>query len=168
MIVKDNFVEIPRVGYFEEEFEYLAVLENNNEWMLITPNEINTMKPVIDEVKGNVVTFGLGLGYFAYMTSIKDDVNSVTIVERDDNVIKLFEEHILPSFSNKNKIKIVKSDAFEFAKDMEGYDYAFVDLWHDVSDGVDLYLKMRSMEKENIKYRYWIEDSLLSWFRWNK
>ena len=168
LIVKDNFVEIPRVGYFEEEFEYLAVLENNNEWMLITPNEINTMKPVIDEVKGNVVTFGLGLGYFAYMTSIKDDVNSVTIVERDDNVIKLFEEHILPSFSNKNKIKIVKSDAFEFAKDMEGYDYAFVDLWHDVSDGVDLYLKMRSMEKENIKYRYWIEESLLSWIRWNK
>ena len=168
LIVKDNFVEIPRVGYFEEEFEYLAVLENNNEWMLITPNEINTMQSVIDEVKGDVVAFGLGLGYFAYMASIKDDVNSVTIVERDENVIKLFEENILPCFSNKEKIKIVRSDAFEFAKDMEGYDYAFVDLWHDVSDGVDLYLKMRSMEKEKIKYRYWIEESLLSWIRWNK
>ena len=152
----------------ENNIQYLAVLENNNEWMLITPNEINTMQPIIDEVKGNVVAFGLGLGYFAYMAGIKDDVNSVTIVERDENVIKLFEENILSKFSCKNKIKIIKCDAFEFAKDMNGYDYAFVDLWHDVSDGVDLYLKMRSMEKENIKYRYWIEDSLLSWIRWNQ
>ena len=168
LIVKDNFVEIPRVGYFEEEFEYLAVLENNNEWMLITPNEINTMKDVIEEVSGDIVTFGLGLGYFAYMTSLKDCVSSITIVEKDESVIELFKKYILPQFEFKEKIKIVKSDAFEFANSMEGYEYAFVDLWHDVSDGVELYLKMKSLEKEKIKYRYWIEESLLSWIRWNK
>ena len=168
LIVKPNFVEIPRVGYFEEEFSYLAVLENGNEWMLITPNEINTMKPVIDEISGDVVTFGLGLGYFAYMASIKENVKSVTIVERDENVISLFQKFILPKFEHKDKIKIVKCDAFEFAKTMNGYDYAFVDLWHDVSDGVDLYLKMKKLEKKDIKYRYWIESSLLSWIRWNK
>ena len=98
LIVKSNFIEIPRIGYFEEEFEYLAVLENGNEWMLITPNEINTMKGIINEVKGNVVTFGLGLGYFAYMASIKEEVNSVTVVERDQSVIKLFKDFILPQF----------------------------------------------------------------------
>lgn len=168
LIVKDNFIEIPRVGYFEEEFEYLAVLENNNEWMLITPNEINTMQHVIDEVSGSVVTFGLGLGYFAYMASIKDNVSNVAIVERDENVIKLFNEYILPQFNFRDKIKVIKSDAFEFAKNMNGYNYAFVDLWHDVSDGVELYLKMKSLEKDNIKYFYWIEESLKSWIRWNK
>ena len=168
LIVKSNFVEIPRIGYFEEEFEYLAVLENDNEWMLITPNEINTMQPIVDEVCGKVVTFGLGLGYFAYMASIKEDVESVTIIEKDEDVIKLFETYILPQFDYKEKIRIVKSDAFNFAANMEGYDYAFVDLWHDVGDGVELYLKMKSLEKDNIKYRYWIEESLKSWLRWNK
>ena len=168
IIVKSNFVEIPRIGYFDEEFEYLAVLENGNEWMLITPNEINTMQPIIDEVSGDVVTFGLGLGYFAYMASIKEEVESVTIIERDNDVIKLFENYILPKFSNKEKIKIINSDAFKFASNMEGYDYAFVDLWHDVSDGVELYLKMKCLEKEGINYRYWIEDSIKSWIKWNK
>lgn len=168
LIVKSNFVEIPRVGYFEKEFEYLTVLENNNEWMLITPNEINTMQPVIDNVSGNIVAFGLGLGYFAYMSSIKDSVKSVTIVERDRDVIKMFEEFILPQFEFKDKINIVNSDAFEFAKSMTGYDCAFVDLWHDVSDGVEIYLKMKDLEKNNIKYYYWIEESLKSWIRWNK
>lgn len=46
----------------------------------------------------------------------------------------------------------------------EGYDYAFVDLWHDISDGVSLYLRMKKLEKKspNTKYLYWIEDSILS------
>ena len=160
--------EIPSVGYFEEEFEYLAVLENGNEWMLITPNEINTMQPVINDVYGNVVTFGLGLGYFAYMASEKRDVNSVTIVERDKHVIELFTSYILPQFENKDKIKIVCEDAFDFASTMEGYDCAFVDLWHDVSDGVGLYLRMKQLEKRGVKYYYWIEKSILSYLKWNR
>ena len=90
--------------------------------MLITPNEINTMQPVIDNVSGNVVTFGLGLGYFAYMCSIKNNVNGITIVEKDKNVIELFEKYILPQFEYKDKIKIVNSDAFDFASNMSGFD----------------------------------------------
>jgi len=166
LTIKDNLVEIPNVGYFNKEFEYLAVLENGNEWMLITPNEINTMQPVIDAVSGEVVAFGLGLGYFAYMVSEKDNVNSITVVEKDKNVIELFEKYILPQFKNKDKVKIINSDAFEFASNMSGFDYAFVDLWHDVSDGESLYLKMKSMEKKEIKYYYWIEKSILSHIKW--
>lgn len=162
----DGEIEIPQIGYFEEEFEYLAVLENGKEWMLITPNEINTMKQVVDSVSGNVVTFGLGLGYFAYMASEKENVSSVTVVERDRNVIELFTSYILPQFKYKDKIKIVNEDAFDFASTMEGYNYAFVDLWHDVGDGVNLYLRMKQLEKEKTKYYYWIEKSILSYLKW--
>lgn len=167
LIIENEHKEIPSVGYFDEEFEYLAVLENGNEWMLITPNEINTMQPIIDDVSGEVVTFGLGLGYFAYMASLKENVNSVTVVERDKNVIELFNSYILPQFKYKDKIKIICEDAFDFASTMEGYDCAFVDLWHDVSDGVRLYLRMKQLEKKNIKYYYWIEKSILSYLKWN-
>lgn len=166
-LIINGDIEIPCVGYFKEEFKYLAVLENNNEWMMITPNEINTMQGIIDSVSGNVVTLGLGLGYFAYMASLKDDVKSITVVERDKNVIELFSKVILPKFEHKDKIKIVNEDAFEFAKRDNNFDYAFVDLWHDVSDGVNLYLKMKKLEKNNTKYFYWIEKSIISKLKWD-
>lgn len=159
---------IPKIGFFQCEFSYPAVLENNREWMLITPNEIETMKEAINMAKGDVLTYGLGLGYFAYMVSIKENVASVTIVERDKEVIELFKNHILPQYKQSNKIKIIQDDAFNFAeKHMEkgNYDFVFTDLWHDPSDGIDMYLKMKKYEKfsPESKYMYWIEKTILAY-----
>ena len=150
----------PCIGYFKEEYKYPAVLENNREWMLITPNEIETMEKSINEATGNVLTYGLGLGYYAYMVSMKEDVKTVTIVEKDKEIIELFNKYILPQFRFKDKIRIINMDAFEYFKKNIYYDFVFVDIWHDRSDGIDLYLKFKSLEKKNIKYSYWIEDTI--------
>ena len=156
---------LPKIGYFERGFRYPAVLEDGREWMTLMPNEIITTKPHIEKAYGKVLTFGLGLGYFAFHASLKPNVSAVTVVERDENVIKLFEDNILPQFPYKNKINIVCSDAFEFAKSnfkSGKYDFVFTDIWHDASDGVELYLKMKGYEKLSPKteYGYWIEDTL--------
>ncbi len=154
------------LGFFKEEFEYLRVLENGVEWMSVTPNEINTMKKPIQNAFGRVVTFGLGLGYFAYHTSRKENVKEVIIVEQDKNVINLFKENILNKFEYKNKIKIVEMDAFDYFKNYQDYDYLFIDLYHDVSDGIEVYLKFKKLEKDkNVKIDYWIEKSILSYLR---
>lgn len=87
---------IPSIGYFDKEYCFPCVLENNREWMLITPNEIETMKKAINEAYGKVLTYGLGLGYFQYMISLKENVDSITIVDIDEDVINLFEKYILP------------------------------------------------------------------------
>lgn len=150
----------PCIGYFKEEYKYPAVLENNREWMLITPNEIETMEKPINEATGNVLTYGLGLGYYAYMLSMKEDVKTVTIVEKDKEIIELFNKYILPQFRFKDKIRIINMDAFEYFKKNIYYDFVFVDIWHDPSDGIDLYLKFKNLEKKNIKYSYWIEDTI--------
>lgn len=150
----------PCIGYFKEEYKYPAVLENNREWMLITPNEIETMEKPINEATCNVLTYGLGLGYYAYMVSMKEDVKTVTIVEKDKEIIELFNKYILPQFRFKDKIRIINMDAFEYFKKNIYYDFVFVDIWHDPSDGIDLYLKFKSLEKKNIKYSYWIEDTI--------
>ena len=170
--VMENYRAIPKIGFFSEEFSFPTVFEDGVEWMAIKPNEIETMKPHIEKMSGDVCVFGLGIGYFAYMVSEKDNVNSVTIVERDSSVINLFEKYILPQFKNKDKITIVKSDAFEFAKKempKKRFDCAFVDLWHDVSDGVDLYIRMKKLESNSpsTKFYYWIEKSILSNIRWH-
>ena len=156
---------LPKIGYFERGFRYPAVLEDGREWMTLMPNEIITTKPHIEKAYGKVLTFGLGLGYFAFHASLKPNVSAVTVVERDENVIKLFKDNILPQFPYKDRINIVCSDAFEFAKSnfkSGKYDFVFTDIWHDASDGVELYLKMKGYEKLSPKteYGYWIEDTL--------
>lgn len=160
----DNKI-IPQIGYFNETFRYPIVWENGREWMTITPNEIATMKDGIKKAQGAVATFGLGLGYYAFMVSQKPDVENVVIVERDKNVISLFEQEILPQFPNKNKIKIVCDDAIEYTKSLiknSPYNYIYVDLWHDVSDGTDLYLKFKELTKNisSTEFGYWIEPTI--------
>lgn len=168
--VFDDFIQypngklLPQIGYFNKKFKYPAVYENNHLWMSITPNEINTMKKDIDDSFGKVLAYGLGLGYFPFMVSLKENVQSVTIIEKNKEIIKLFMENILPQFPNKDKIRIIEDDAFIFAQNIKNkeYDFIFVDLWHDVSDGLEMYLKMKEYEKFSIdsEFRYWIEKTI--------
>ena len=156
---------LPRIGFFDTEYSYPAVLENNREWMTLMPNETNTTKPAVDVAHGKVLTYGLGLGYFAFMAAIKPGVESVTVVERSRQVIDLFKQFILPQFPDPSKIEIVESDAFDFAeKEMKNgeYDSVFVDIWHDPSDGCELYLRMKEYEYllPDAKFVYWVEDTL--------
>jgi hypothetical protein len=151
---------IPKIGYFNEEYNYPAILENNREWMLITPNEINTMQVPIENANGNVLTYGLGLGYFAYMISLKENVNKITIIENNEDIINIFKKYLLPQFKFKNKIEIINDDALNYATKKLNYDYVFVDIWHDPSDGIDLYLKFKKLEVKGIKYDYWIEQTM--------
>ena len=156
---------LPHIGYFADKFAYPCVSENGREWMTVTPNEINTMKKAIDGAFGNALTFGLGLGYYTYMVSLKDNVNSITVVERDTEVISLFKKFILPQFENPQKVRIVCSDAFDFADNNfknGGFDHIFTDLWHDPSDGMELYLKMKEREPlcPSAVFEYWIEKTI--------
>lgn len=160
-----NHIEQTSIGYFDEEYKYIALSSNDDIWMLITPHEINTMKDAVNKAYGNVITFGLGLGYFAYMCSIKDNVKSVTIIEKDKNIIELFNKHILPQFKHKDKIIIIESDAIEYLKRKSfDYDYAFVDLWRDIDDGLPLYVLTNKLALRHPKttFDYWIEDSMIA------
>lgn len=173
LTLTEDFREIPAVGFFDEEFVYPAVLENGREWMTVTPNEIATMKEAVSRARGTVVAFGLGLGYFAHMASEKGEVSRVVVIERDEEVIRLFKEELLPQFSRAGKIEIVSADAFDFVqRGMDGRrpDFAFVDLWHDVSDGIGPYLRMKKLEGRypDTEFCYWIERSLLSNIRFHQ
>ncbi len=169
-LLSEDLRELPQIGYFKEEFKFPAVLENGVEWMTVTPNEIETMREPIANARGRVLTLGLGLGYFAFHASQKENVESVTVIERDEKVIALFKEHLLEQFPHKEKIHIIKDDAFSFLKNMQidSVDYLFADLWHDASDGLEMYLRIKRIVKErgfSFPVDYWIEPSLLSALR---
>jgi predicted membrane-bound spermidine synthase len=89
----------------------------------------------------------------------------VTVVEKDPDVIQLFEKNVLPQFTQASKLHLVKEDAFIYAEKRMAkgeFDFIFTDLWHDPSDGVELYLRMKSYERYSPRssFRYWIEKTL--------
>ena len=156
---------IPQIGFFEQPFAYPALFENGRLWMSVTPNEIHTMADPIARASGRVLAFGLGLGYFPFMVAQKPDVVSVTVVEQNPNVIDLFESCMLPQFLHGDKLHIVCGDAFAFAVahyPQHAFDFMFTDLWHDVSDGLPMYQRMRALSAlaPDAVHTYWIEPTL--------
>lgn len=167
IIDDDDFKEIPPLGFFPDGFRFPAILEGGNEWMTLTPVDLDTCEEAIDAAHGKVVTFGLGLGYYAYMAAQKDEVESVTVVELSNEVIKLFNTHILPQIPNGHKIKVINCDAFEYAERVmpnEGFDVAFVDTWRDAGDGAPMYKRMKALEglSPDTRFLYWVEGFLRS------
>ena len=170
--VRDDFSYYPngkvvaRIGFFEEDYLYPAVKKGGVEWMTLLPNEINSQKKYISAAFGNVLCYGLGLGYYAFHVAKKPNVSSVTVVDIDGAVIDVFNKNILPHFPKNvaEKIKIIKADAFSFAETLKDgeFDYIYADIWRDAGDGVELYLKFKESERfsPSSKYGYWIEDTI--------
>ena len=156
---------IPPIGFFTEEFPFPTYLADERIWMSVTPNEVNTIRPAVQQAHGTVVTFGLGLGYFAYMAARKPEVDRLIAVDSNEGVIELFERHILPQFDEPGKVELVQADAFAFMERSlaaTGADYVYTDLWHDVGDGLPLYRRSKGFESvlPEARWDYWIEPTL--------
>lgn len=162
----DYYREINKIGYFDHELPFITISKDNVIWMSITPNETWTILPSIERSFGKVITFGLGLGYYPLMCALKENVESVTIVEFDENIINLFKKHLLPLFPNKEKITVVHADAFKYCKENnvnELFDFAYMDIWHGAEDGLPFYIKFKKFEENtHCIFEYWLEDSIIA------
>lgn len=166
-VVEEDYREIQKVGYFASSVEYLAFAQKGEVWMSIIPNEINTHIGPISHAHGNVVTFGLGMGYFVFHAIEKDDVKSLTVIEKDRKIINFFNQYILPQLSKREKINIICADAYSYIKENHDFDYAYVDLWHNPNDGLPFYIAFKKAEHNfpNCCFDYWLETSILSLYR---
>ncbi|MBR3763813.1 MAG: hypothetical protein IKK57_04580 [Clostridia bacterium] len=156
---------LPQLGWFSGTFTFPALRENGQVWMTVTPNEINTIRPAIRQSRGKVLTYGLGLGYYAFHCLLKPEVTSVTVVEQSPQVIETFRRLLLPAFPHPEKLRIIQADAFEYAAQVapgEDYDVVFTDIWRDVADGLPLYQRMKTIASANPgpRYLYWMEPTL--------
>lgn len=158
-------IVVPKLGFFTGPVDFPTIYEGVIPWMSVCPSEVNSMKEEMARAHGKVLVLGLGLGYFPYIISQRDDVQEITIVEYQPEIIKLFEENIFPQFNKKDKIKIVEADAFKFMMDVEigEYDYIFTDIWESQFDGAIAYRKIHEHEDrlQGTEFGYWIEDEIL-------
>lgn len=163
-VVSSSFEEYSPFGYFKEKIGYPVLKKNGSNWMELVPHELSSMKKDIEKASGNVLVFGLGLGYFAYMISSKKEVKSITIVENDKEIIDLFSNHLLTEFEHKEKIKIIEGDALKYKK-FSSFDFVYIDIYRDELDGLPLLGKMLNNEKLSKDAHFWFIDSMLVYLR---
>ena len=160
------YKEKPSFAYSSKSFSYPVFEKDGRPWMSLVPHEINTMEEAIKKSHGEVLTYGLGMGYFAFSCCRKEDVKRVTVIESDEEIISFFNAHLLPFFP-KGKLLIEKGDALEFARSHKDrvYDYLFADIYHDAEDGLPLYIALKQNEGAAKTSDYWIEGDLLIYLR---
>ena len=161
----DGFGVYSPIGFYAKGLPYPALKQNGRTYMSLIPHEINTMAGPIEKAHGHVATMGLGMGYFAYMASNKDEVASLTILERDKSVIALFNEVFLPLFPHKEKIRILAVDDALAYRPEEPFDYLFMDLHHDAEDGLPAYMELLRIQGLAKTIDVWIEKALLHYLR---
>ena len=148
----------------DEDIKAIFLYQDNEEWMMSVPSEFITNDPYAKKAHGNVVTFGLGIGYFVYMCLLNKNVESITVIEKEKEVINIFNK-IKDQFPNSNKIRIINGDAFDYFNQdyLKDFDYIYVDIYKSSDDGRALIEKLLEQYLPDIeKCDFWIENSCLS------
>ncbi len=165
-------IVVPKIGYFTHRVTFPAVYEGNMPWVSVCPSEIHSMTPDLEGVRGRVLVLGLGLGYYPYRLGENEGIGSITIVEKNPHILKLFRDQILPQFPHKNKIRTVLADAFDFLEETENgaFDFCYADIWEGWEDGAAAYERILPHEKRlwDCRFRYWIEKEILWYQKYGK
>lgn len=108
-----------------------ALMRGRDTWMSMTPMELESQEIGVRLARGHVAIFGMGMGWSAAVSALRDEVSRVTVVERDDDVLALHRE--LDVFSQlppaaQAKIHIVQGDAFTWTPDVP-VDLLMPDIW---------------------------------------
>jgi hypothetical protein len=125
----------------ELEEEGTVVYDDGSEFtgwtpvMSDTPSEISEHREAIENATGRVLVTGLGLGMVVSALLAKPDVEHITVVEIDRDVIGLTGHY----YSSHPRVTIVNDDALEYAEALQAgdgsllFDYAWHDIWSHIS-----------------------------------
>ena len=160
----DDYLMVQQpVGYFKKAISIPTLKQGGTIWMSPTISELRSLGEGIAKGHGDCLTFGLGIGMLQYLWLLKEEVKSVTVVEKNPDVIHIFKTFIQPQFKTDKKITIIEGDAFDYYTEefIRNYDYTYVDFWESNNDGLDMYMKLMEKKVRGLNINYWIEDSIL-------
>jgi hypothetical protein len=85
-------------------------------WMSITPSEMLTQRNGIRRASGEVVVYGLGMGWFLAQVCAKKSVTKVTVVEKDRELLDWLRPHVekLYPATTQKVVEWVCMDAYKY------------------------------------------------------
>lgn len=106
------------------------LLKGNTMWMSTTPMELESQQHAIAEMRGHVVIAGAGMGITAYNAANHPEVETVTVIEIDREVIDfVVNQAHMNAWENWEKVSWIHADA----KALQFEEGAWVDfLWADI------------------------------------
>lgn len=95
-------------------------IEGTSSWMSMAAVELESQEIGIRAAHGNVVVLGLGMGWAAINMALRDNVDRVTVIDINPDVINLIQNcGILDQIPNaaRDKLEIVEGDALAWRPD---------------------------------------------------
>lgn len=167
--IKVGSVEVDIMDYTQREIgfrEAISGLQNeryarlriDGETMMSeTPMEHRTNSDFVHDAHGDVLIGGLGLGMIIMAIQDKEDVHSVTVLEKSQDVIDAIQ-HQLPL---NDRVKIICDDVFDWKPDKK-YDCVYMDIWYYPSH--EIYDEMKKLKR---KYGHYLKSKEESPKRFN-
>lgn len=120
---------------------FAQLLVGGQLWMSDTQDERNDHWEIVHQAKGDVLIGGLGLGLVALACAMKDEVDSVTVIEINPDVAALVRPHL---DAVTDKVTIIVADLFAW-KPPKGtkYNAIWFDIWADIcTENLSEYTKL--------------------------
>lgn len=149
--------------YWDElarDYPYVKLTEKGTGiWMSDSPGEQEALQIPTIVAHGDVLIIGLGIGLFPTMLKNRNrDIKSITIVEKNVDVIKLVYKHIATS-----KMSIVHDEGQSyFLNTYRKFDFIYIDIWDNVIapiKGMDEWLEIaKYCLTPNGEARCWLQE----------
>lgn len=137
-------------GIKKEKYARLKI--NGSCMMSETPMEHRTNYRFILNAYGDILIGGLGIGMIILPIQDSPNVKSITVIEKNLDVIKCIQ-HQLPF---NDKVKIINEDVFDYKPERK-YDCIYMDIWAYVNK--DIYEEMKKLKRKYGHYLKPIEES---------
>ena len=140
------------------EGKFARLLVNGHVMMSETPMEHRTNREFVWDAHGDVLVGGLGLGMILLAVQDKEKVRSITVIEKNQDVIDAVY-HQLPL---NQKVTLIQDDVFTWKPDRK-YDCVYMDIWSYVNE--DVYEEMKTLKR---KYGHFLKTKEESPDRFNR
>ena len=129
--------------------EYIKLTINGSLMMSNTSMEKRTSREFVWNAEGDVLICGLGIGLVIMPLLESENVKSITVIEKYQDVIDIVLPQI-KGYDTANKLNVICADCFKYTPDKK-YDTIFIDIWAYINE--DVYKKeMLPLKRKYRKY----------------
>jgi spermidine synthase len=135
---KNDYINISDDVPFKDKLivnkEYVILHNKLTGKVMMSNHETETYTNIkfLDNVKGDVIVFGLGIGLIILPLLNDDRIKSIDIIEIDIGLIEMISKKLAKYDINK-KINIINADANEYhLVNKKLYDTIYFDIWYSV------------------------------------